>query len=149
VRCQQSKKAVQLNGFFVAAYFAIQQFSGSGFGCALRHYGRRITHLQVIVFGKVDAKIPCHYVVIAQIAVDDDAFCLTDRSGNAPRRVAQMAAGLGATGAKLTHDTSQTLSPITWAKRLTLVGNAQDVTFFGGGGCHQLDSSAALQQNSN
>ena len=39
---------------------------------------------------------------------------------------------------KLTHHSSQPLSPIAWTKGLTFSGAAQDNEFFRGGRCHSL-----------
>jgi hypothetical protein len=53
-----------------------------------------------------------------------------------------MAARTRATRAKLAHDTSQTLSPVTGTEGFALLGHTQDVEFFGGRRIHIGKGSA-------
>ena len=68
--------------------------------------------LKVVVFGKVHAEVPRHNVVIAQVGVNHDATHVVERCWYAPGGVTQMAARLGATGAKLAHHAGQPLGPV-------------------------------------
>ena len=128
---QKSRSIERLFCFRTFLRVALYRLRGLGFWGTLRCNRPGSTDLQVIVFGKVHAKIPRHHVVVTQIAVDDDAFGLANGGGNAPRRVAQMAAGLGATGAKLANHACQTLSPVAGAECLSVQGQTQDKDFFG------------------
>ena len=94
--------------------------------------------LQVVVACKIEAKVPGHDIVLAQITMDDDAFGIADAGRYAPGRIAQMAARLRAAGPELAHHTCSPLGPVARAKSPALARQAQDVNFFGEGGSHVL-----------
>ena len=94
--------------------------------------------LQVVVACKIEAKVPGHDIVLAQITMDDDALGIADAGRYAPGRIAQMAARLRAAGPELAHHTCQPLGPVTGAKCPALTRQAQDINFFGEGGSHVL-----------
>ena len=107
----------------------------------LRGWERRLAlqNLQVVVFGKVHAKVPSHDVIVTQVAMNDDAPHAVDRIGNTPRGVPQMTPRTRATRAKLAHDACQPLRPITGAKSASTLGNSQNNYFVGGVGNHRIE----------
>lgn len=92
---------------------------------------RTYRQLQIIVFGKIHAKVPRKYIVFTQIRMNDDTSDVIDGGGNTPRGIAQMTARLRATGAKLAHHTGQTLGPVTGPESASGTGQAQYINFFG------------------
>ncbi len=104
-----------------------------------RGFWRTYRQLQIIVFGKVHTKVPGEHTVIAQIGMNDDATDIIDGGGNTPRGIAQMAARLRATGAKLAHDTGETLGPVTGPESASGTGCAQNINFFGTVGNHRIE----------
>lgn len=89
-----------------------------------------LADLQFVIFGKIQAEIPRHDFVLAQIAVHDYALHVANRGRNAPRRIGQMATRLWPARTKLTHYTCQTLCPVAGTKRFAASGQSQDVNFF-------------------
>jgi hypothetical protein len=67
------------------------------------------------------------------------AFHVAHGGGNAPGRIAQVAAWDSAAGAKLAHHPRQTLSPIAGSEGLSVMGNALDKDFFNGVGNHRIE----------
>ena len=94
--------------------------------------------LQIVVAGKIKAKVPGHDIVLTQVRVDDDALGIANAGWDTPGRIAQMAARLRAARPELAHHASQALGPIAGAECAALVREAQDVNFFGEGGSHVL-----------
>jgi hypothetical protein len=86
--------------------------------------------LQIVVFSEIGHEIPCHGIGSAQVTIDNNTFNFAirgrDGSGKAPSRIAQMAAWLGATRAKLAHHTRQALGPIAGSKNLPIMCDALD-----------------------
>ncbi len=93
-------------------------------------------HLQIVVAGKVHDKVPRHWLVAVQGAIHNHALDAVDDGGHAPRRVAQVAPGLAAAGAKLAHDTGKALCPVAGAKSFAVVGDALNENLLGGRRCH-------------
>ena len=77
----------------------------------------RLNDLQVVVFGEIHDKTPCHWLFVAQIGVDDDAFLVAQGVGHTPRGVAQVAARRGPARAKLAHHARQTFGPVAGSER--------------------------------
>lgn len=102
----------------------------SGLGYARCCLWSDLADLQLVIPSEVQAKIPGHDVVFAQIAVHDHAFHVPDGGRHAPRRIGQVAPRLRPARTELAHDTGQTLRPITGSKRLAASGHSQDVDFF-------------------
>ena len=106
-----------------------------------RQFGQQtgFNHLQAVVTRKIHHEVPSHDVVLAQIMVDHHTLDATQRRGNAPGGIAQVAARCGATGSKLAHDARQTFSPIAGPERLAILGDALDENFFGSVGNHRIE----------
>lgn len=94
-------------------------------------------YLQIVVSRKADDKVPRHGFVRVQITVHHNAFDAIHGGGNAPGRVAQMAAALGAARAKLAHHTRQAFGPVAGTKGFSVQGLALDEQFFGAWENHQ------------
>src|SRR3989344_313327 len=58
------------------------------------------SHLQIVVAREIDDKVPGHGLVALQVAVHHHTFHAIERGGNAPGRVAQMAARARSAGAE-------------------------------------------------
>ena len=108
-------------------------------------FGRRLVwqqtgfrDLQIVVLGEVQAEVPSHGLIVAQISVNHHAFGSVHHCGHAPGRIAQMTACAGSTGAKLAHDPSQTLGPVAGSKSFAGMGHTHDEQFFAGRGNHQI-----------
>lgn len=95
-------------------------------------------YLQAVVAGEIDGEVPGHYVVVAQFVVQDHALDAVDGGGHAPGGVAEVAAGLGTTGAKLAQHAGQTLGPVTGAEGFSVARDTLDKDFFGSVGNHQV-----------
>ena len=127
------------NGRLGARFFARKKrVSTFVLGWCLGHQAG-LEGLQVVVFGEIEAEIPGHGLGLAQVAVHDNAFHAVDGGRHAPGRVAQVAAGLRATGPKRTHDPGQPLGPIAGAERLAVLGDSLDEDFLGAGRNHRVD----------
>ena len=62
-----------------------------------------LDHLQIVVLGEIDCKVPGHGFCVAQFSIHYDAFDAVHDRGDAPGRIRQMTAGLGSAGAELAH----------------------------------------------
>ncbi|MNV67121.1 hypothetical protein D3C71_1599080 [compost metagenome] len=67
--------------------------------------------------------------MFAQVGVQHHALGAVERGGNAPGRIAQMAAGIGPPGAELAHDTGQALGPVAGSEGFPIPGQALDEQF--------------------